>query len=143
MNHGSSHNAPSSQPPEPAYAGFFDCFNCGDYFEAHEVLESLWLRVRAEPVGDFYKGLIQIAGAFVHLQKGRLPPAVSLFRLADGYLAKYPVVFEGLDVSATRCLIQYWQAGTESSEGNPLRRWPLPRLALLDRDQAGGISVQR
>ena len=42
---------------------------------------------RHTPNDGFYKGLIQLAGAFVHLQKDRLRPAASLFRLAQKYLA--------------------------------------------------------
>jgi predicted metal-dependent hydrolase len=51
------------------YAGYFDCFNRQLFYEAHEVLEHLWLKDKYGPNGAFYKGLIQLAGAFVHLQK--------------------------------------------------------------------------
>ena len=67
---------------DPHYAGFFECFNQQLFYEAHDVLEELWLPRRREPDGLFYKGLIQLAGAFVHLQKDRLSPAAALFRLA-------------------------------------------------------------
>ncbi len=132
MTDGNQDHAICAAHLDPAYTGFFACFNRGEYFEAHDVLEALWLRVRAEPVGNFYKGLIQVAGAFVHLQKGRLGPAVSLFRLADGYLARYPAAFEGLDVGETRRLIQHWKAGVECGEGNPLARWPRPQISLMN-----------
>ena len=52
----------------PCYAGYFECFNQGDYYEAHDVLEHLWLECRDEN-HLYFKGLIQIAGAFVHLKK--------------------------------------------------------------------------
>jgi hypothetical protein len=51
------------------YLGYFDCFNRQLFYEAHEVLEDLWLKDKYGPNGAFYKGLIQLAGAFVHLQK--------------------------------------------------------------------------
>ena len=62
------------------YLGFFECFNRQICYEA--VLEPLWLEQRGRPEAALYKGLIQLAGAFVHLQKRRLPPAAALFRLA-------------------------------------------------------------
>ena len=65
-------------PDAPAYQNFFVCFNSGRYYESHDVLEELWLKVKAGPNGNFYKALIQIAGAFVHLQKSRPQPAASL-----------------------------------------------------------------
>src|SRR3989304_9926528 len=57
------------------YLGYFDCFNRQLFYEAHDVLEEIWLADRHGPDGDFYKGLIQLAGAFVHVQKNRSGPA--------------------------------------------------------------------
>jgi hypothetical protein len=57
------------------YLGYFRCFNGGDYYEAHDVLEELWLAEGKEGQGyDFYKGLIQIAGAFVHMKQHYYAP---------------------------------------------------------------------
>src|SRR5262245_52833141 len=53
-------------PIDAYFLGYIECFNRQLYFEAHEVLEQLWLPQRSGPDGDFYKGLIQLAGAFVH-----------------------------------------------------------------------------
>src|SRR5512138_3218123 len=78
------------QQQHPNYLGYFECFNRGLYFEAHDVLEELWLQDRGGANDSFYKGLIQLAGAFVHLQKQRLQPAAALFRLAEANLQKYP-----------------------------------------------------
>lgn len=65
---------------DPRYVRFFECFNQQLFFEAHEVLEALWLPQRQGLNGRFYKGLIQLAGAFVHLQKGRRPPGGAAVR---------------------------------------------------------------
>src|SRR6266850_4699241 len=91
------------------YLAFFECFNKGLFFEAHEVLEKLWLPQRKESNGPFYKGLIQLAGAFVHLQKGRLRPAAALFELARAYLERYGPVHDQLDVKAVMEMIKEWQ----------------------------------
>src|SRR5688572_33201127 len=77
---------------DPRYQGYFACFNLQQYYEAHDVLEDLWLESRDDNY-LFYKGLIQVAGAFVHLQKQylrpdhpkdgrRMHPAVRLFELS-------------------------------------------------------------
>jgi len=86
------------QEQDAHYLGYFLCFNAGLYYEAHDVLEELWLRERGRPNDSFYKGLIQFAGAFVHLQKNRLKPSAALFKLAEANLTKYPGRHEALRV---------------------------------------------
>jgi predicted metal-dependent hydrolase len=98
---------------DPHYLGFFRCFNSQLYFEAHEVLEELWLPQRRGPNGDFYKGLIQLAGAFVHLQKARSGPALALFKLAESNLRRYPRVHEGLSLAEVLSLIVSWRKRIE------------------------------
>jgi predicted metal-dependent hydrolase len=83
---------------EAHYLAYFDCFNRQLYFEAHEVLEPLWLGQRGRPLGLFYKGLIQFAGAFVHLQKRRRGPAIALFDLARRNLEPYGRFQQGIDL---------------------------------------------
>jgi predicted metal-dependent hydrolase len=114
------------------YLGYFECFNRQLYYEAHDVLEELWLPDRRGPGGDFFKGLIQLAGAFVHLQKNRLRPAAALFKLAQTNLRKYPVVHEHLDVAAVLGLIAEWLGRLEEGDftQNPLSINAPPRLGL-------------
>src|SRR5450631_1093886 len=115
------------------YLGYFDCFNRQLFYEAHDVLEDLWLPDRHGANGNFYKGLIQLAGAFVHLQKNRLRPAAALFNLAQANLEKYPRVHERLDVAAVLELISNWLMSLESGSFtiNPLSAGNLPQLSLL------------
>ncbi len=102
--------ADSSVAHHPCYQGYFKCFNAREYYEAHDVLEHLWLRDRG-PDHLFYKGLIQIAGAYVHLKKQherphhpkdgrRLRPAARLFLLGRKNIAPYGPVHLDLDVAA-------------------------------------------
>lgn len=104
----------SAEGRDPRYAGYIACFNAARYYDAHDVLEDLWL---AEPGADaaFYKGLIQFAGAFVHLQKHharpthpkdgrRLGPASRLFALAAQNLVPFAPRHLGLDVDAVLAL---------------------------------------
>lgn len=114
------------------YLGYFDCFNRQLFYEAHDVLEDLWLKDRHGVDGNFYKGLIQLAGAFVHLQKNRLRPAAALFRLALGNLGQYPVVHKRLNLKTVHDLAQNWLAQLERNDFsfNPLTAATAPYLAL-------------
>jgi predicted metal-dependent hydrolase len=114
------------------YLGYFECFNRRLYFEAHDVLEELWLAQRKGPNYSFYKGLIQLAGAFVHLQKNRLRPAAALFKLADANLEKYPAFHERLRVENVRGLIGEWLKDLEDGgfEVNPLEAENGPKLRI-------------
>jgi len=117
----------------PHYLAFFDCFNRQLFYEAHEVLEALWLGERRGPNSDFYKGLIQLAGAFVHLQKNRLRPAAALLKLARSNLEKYPTVHERLDVAGTVRSVDNWRHELEVNgfSVNPVHERNPPRLELL------------
>ena len=124
------------EPLDAHYLGYFDCFNRQLFYEAHEVLEELWLKDKPGPNGAFYKGLIQLAGAFVHLQKNRLRPATALFKLALANLEKYPQVHQQLDLARMHKLILKWLEDLESAhfEINPLADGNAPRLALKKSD---------
>src|SRR6266702_386301 len=127
----------------PYYHAFFRCWNEQRYYEAHDVLEQLWLNTES-PDADFFKGLIQAAGAFVHLQKRfehpshakhsrRLPPAVRLFRLAGSSLSRFGPLHHGLDVAA---LCQLLRASADQIVGsdyktNPWSPETAPKLKLL------------
>lgn len=114
------------------YLGYFECFNRELFYEAHDVLEELWLGQRSGPNHGFYKGLIQFAGAFVHLQKDRLRPAKALFRLSQTYLGRYDSPHEQLDVTRVLRLADEWVALLEGAgfERNPIKTQSPPKLAL-------------
>ncbi len=116
------------------YLGYFECFNRGLFYEAHEVLEELWQADRKGPNHRFYKGLIQLAGAFVHLQKNRLRPAAALFRLAHANLRGYPGIHERLDTGQIVALIDAWLSRLERSgfTANPLEKDKAPKLGLIE-----------
>ena len=125
------------QGVDPRYAGYFALFNVQKFYEAHDVLEDLWLQDRQGPDGNFYKGLIQLAGAFVHLQKNRLRPAAALFGLARTNLERYPALHHQLDAADILKLIGTWTNRLQSDrfERNPLTNFPAPSLRLSSRPQ--------
>ena len=128
---------------DPFYRGFFRCWNEQRYYEAHDVLEQLWLKTKNED-GNYFKGLIQAAGAFVHLQKQfqhpahpkhgrRLQPAMRLFRLAHGNLTPFVPVRHSFDVAGFRDLLGDYAERILASEyrTNPWSPSSAPKLQLI------------
>ena len=125
---------------DPHYLAYFHCFNRQLFYEAHDVLEELWLADRRGADGDFYKGLIQLAGAFVHVQKNRSGPACALLRLARANLEKYPPIHQQLDLAIVCTLIANWSLRLESEPVDVARlviENP-PKLALLEAGPRAG-----
>jgi predicted metal-dependent hydrolase len=128
---------------DPRYEGYFTCFNSQRYYEAHDVLEDLWLQTR-DADHAFYKGLIQFAGAFVHLQKqfqrphhakdgARARPAVRLFQLAARNLSPYRPRHLHLDVERVWTLsTTLAHQITHSGYANPWSPQSAPTLSLED-----------
>ena len=126
----------------PFYRAFFQYWNQQRYYEAHDVLEQLWLKTNSADA-DFFKGLIQAAGAFVHLQKRfehplhtkhskRLAPAVRLFQLAEKNLSRFAPRHHGLDVGALCQLLRAYanQIVRVDYKANPWSPETAPRLEL-------------
>jgi hypothetical protein len=126
----------------PCYAGYFECFNRGDYYEAHDVLEHLWLACRDEN-HLYFKGLIQVAGAFVHLKKQharpwhptdgrRLHPAARLLALGIKNITPFGPVHMNLDIEAVCALCEGWREKILASDFriNPWQPALGPRLEL-------------
>ncbi len=134
------------QKLSPYYLGYFELFNAQLFYESHDVLEELWLQDRRGANGDFYKGLIQLAGAFVHLQKDsakypRLRPAAALFKLAQNNFAKYPRLHESLNLAELEKQIARWRdyLPTKEFESNPLEFFSPPQI-ILSPDERTEVS---
>lgn len=63
-------------------------FNTGLFFDCHETLEEIWQQDHSG-IRDLYKGLIQVAAAFVHIKRPNHFGADRLTRTALGYLEPY------------------------------------------------------
>ena len=126
------------------YTAFFQLWNAQKYYEAHDVLEQLWLGEKDAELARFYQALIQAAGAFVHLQKNfqhpshpkhsrRLPPAARLFELALRNLEGLPNEFQALDLAQFRkILLRYRDAIIAVDfKKNPWSPETAPKLNLL------------
>lgn len=113
---------------EKEYHGFFQLYNQGRYYESHDVLEHLWLQRKGTGDDHFFKALIQLAGCFVHLEKGRSGPALRLFRLCRGYLSQYGTGYRGLDIIQTTEFIDGWIRRLEAGEAIVWEREVKPYL---------------
>ena len=60
-------------------------FNTGRFWHAHEAWETIWLESQDPDLRRFLQGLIQIAAAYHHVQRGTVRGAVRLF---DAGIAK-------------------------------------------------------
>jgi len=129
-------------PLDPRYLAWFDRFNAGQYYEAHDVLEKLWLQT-SDGNHAFFKGLIQVAGAFVHLRwnfeqpqhpthAARLRPAARLFQTGHDYLSPYSPVHMRLHVAAVCALCESLARRIEASgfTANPWHPAQPPRIEL-------------
>jgi len=138
--------APSEMRIPDYYGVFFQLWNAQRYYEAHDVLEQLWLAEKNLKLARFYQALIQAAGAFVHLQKNfeypshakhgrRLRPAARLFALALRNLEHLPNEFRALDLERFRqTLVRYRDELSKSHfERNPWSPQSAPQLSLSAR----------
>ncbi|CAN5263681.1 hypothetical protein BH20VER2_BH20VER2_03660 [soil metagenome] len=136
----------------PCYRGFFRCWNEQRYYEAHDVLEHLWLETETEDA-DYFKGLIQAAGGFVHLQKHfefpthpkhgrRLGPAVRLFALAERNLEPFGALRHGFKIDGLRALMARTARAIVDSEfqRNPWSPQTAPQLSL-SQPSVGNASL--
>ena len=71
-------------------------FNAHEFWHAHEEWESLWLKAEGEEK-LFLQGLIQLAAAYHHVQRGTHRGALRLFDAALRKLSRYPSDFLGVD----------------------------------------------
>jgi len=90
-------------------------FNAGLFFECHEWGEDLWRREAGE-AREFYHGLVQVAAAFYHHEKGNVRGRCALITRGRGRLASYPATYRGMDLERFRGELAGW---AEHFEGGP------------------------
>ena len=103
---------------------FVELFNDEQFWESHEVLELPWRENRSE----FYHGLILLASAFVHAQRGNRHGVVAQARKAAAALEAFRPTYLGLDVD------ELLASGERARSGAPIA---YPRLALCEGFRRG------
>ena len=99
------------------------CYRAQEFFAAHEHWESVWLRSK-EPEKTFLQGLIQVAAAFHHLQRGNPRGTRSLLQRARARLERYPEYFGGIDVSSLCKEIEEWLQALKAGTATHGRSYP-------------------
>ena len=76
-------------------------FNKGEYFEAHEELETAW-RAETDEIRDLYQGILQAGVAYLHIIRGNYDGAVKVYRRSQRWLTKWPDLCRGVEVGRLR-----------------------------------------
>ena len=93
--------------------GGLEAFNRGEYFEAHELLEDAWNDDQG-PARDVYKAVLQVAVAYLQIERQNYAGAVKMFLRARQWLGPLPDVCRGIDIARLRSDAQSaYQALTE------------------------------
>ena len=88
-----------------------ELFNQEEFWEAHQRWEAEWLAASGDRA-QLLQGLIQLAAACYHVQKGTLRSAEKLRRISVGRLSALPDGFGGLALSelCDRALQGSWKS---------------------------------
>jgi len=95
-------------------------FNAGQFFECHEVWESLWKRASGAD-RLFYQGLIQAAVAILHAERGNLRGAASTYAKARAKL-ELSGEYMGIEVGSLRDALEEFFAQALAANGELPRR---------------------
>ncbi len=87
------------EPPPAALIHGIELFNAGEFFEQHEILETLWRDTRA-PIRGLYHGILQIGVGFHHWRNGNHHGASVLMEEGIARLRSFAPTCQGVDVAA-------------------------------------------
>lgn len=118
---------------DPRYLAGIVLFNRGDFFEAHEVWEDLWMDT-AGPDKQFFQGLIQAAVGLCHFCNGNVRGAVKLYHSSWDYMKRYPTPHHGMDLGRfhadmERCFAELLAADQPDRRIEPQEEL-IPEIAL-------------
>ncbi len=78
-----------------------ELYNAREYFECHEVLENAW-RAEKGPIRELYRGILQVAVGYYHIQRGNYVGARKMFKRCRRWLAPFPDACQGIDLAGLR-----------------------------------------
>ncbi len=87
--------------PHPKAIEGIKLFNEGEFFEAHEELETAW-REETDRVRDLYRGILQIAVTYLHITRGNYDGAVKVYGRSLKWLKSWGDVCRGIHVKKLR-----------------------------------------
>jgi len=118
-----------------------DHFNSRRFWEAHEAWETLWLSAESD-LEQFLQGLIQIAAAYHHIQRGTYRGAPRLFAAGLKRLEPFPLVCCGIDRSDVDAAARRHWEWLEIGPDKPLDVNEYPRLRVPDASAVAPTSLQ-
>lgn len=92
---------PCNAPIHPQAAEGLRLFNAGEYFEAHEALETAW-NEESSKVRDLYRGILQIAVVYLHITRGNYAGAVKVYARSQRWLKDWSDICRGIQVGELR-----------------------------------------
>ena len=110
-------------------------FNAGQYFDAHEAWEEIWLRSSGD-AKLFYQMLIQSAVGLHHYERGNARGGRGMHKAVTDKLSLLPKIFQSLDLAAfSRQFREFFSDLIERDyESPPPPDKPRPRISLISGD---------
>ena len=78
-----------------------ELFNLGEFYKAHEPLESAWMNTRS-PERDLYQGILQIGLAYFQISQGNYRGAIKMFIRGQRNLEPLGKALLGVDITKLR-----------------------------------------
>ena len=130
---------------KPDFQHFFlegiEHFNARRFWEAHESWETLWLEAESD-LEQFLQGLIQVAAAYHHIQRGTYRGAPRLFAAGLRRLEPFPMLCCGVDrADVDDAARRHWK-WLESAPRSPLDASEYPQLRIPDPDAIAPTPLQ-
>ena len=113
-------------------------FNARRFWDAHEAWETIWLVAESE-VKEFLQGLIQVAAAYHHMQRGTYRGGVRLFDSGLRRLARFADDYCSIERRAVVAAAQTHRERFAGDATVPLRDDEYPELILLSRTIAPSV----
>ena len=107
-----------AEAAEEGLAEAVDLFNAERYFEAHEVLERLWLTADG-PDRELYQGVLQVAVGLHHDARGNRKGAASMLAKSVSRLAPLAPSRLGVDVARLLDDVRAFQAAAPDTRRAP------------------------
>lgn len=76
-------------------------FNAGEFFEAHEELETAWREETGE-IRNLYRGILQVAVTYLHITRGNYDGAVKVYGRSLKWTRDWGDVCRGINVKKFR-----------------------------------------
>jgi predicted metal-dependent hydrolase len=118
----------SSARPNDQFQRGIGQFNARRFFDAHETWEQIWLQSK-EPEKTHLQGIIQIAAAFHHYQRGNTAGAISLLQAGVRRLETCAAEFRGLALDDLRSAAREWAELLRDDKDPGAERLPQIRAA--------------